>query len=142
MTIETNKAVVQRYIDDVINQGKLDVIDTLFSPEMRESVRGFATVANESFPSPYYARHQRQYLLKAGFARTEGFVFAVGGSNPHTTPFMYKMVLKPTIESLRLWITERGLADDAGLGALLVKAQAWSERPDAFFALKQCAAVA
>src|SRR6476659_10924556 len=53
MTTETNKAVVQRYIKEVINQGNLTVIDTLFSPEMRESVRGFATVADESFPDRY-----------------------------------------------------------------------------------------
>ena len=48
-----NKAVVQRYIEEDINQGNLDVIDTLFSPEMREAVRGFATVADESFPDRY-----------------------------------------------------------------------------------------
>jgi predicted ester cyclase len=53
MTTETNKAVVQHYIEEVINQGNLAVIDTLFSPEMRESVRGFATVANKSFPDRY-----------------------------------------------------------------------------------------
>jgi steroid delta-isomerase-like uncharacterized protein len=53
MTTETNKAVVQRYIEEVINQGDLDVIDSLFSPEMRESVRGFATVADQSFPDRY-----------------------------------------------------------------------------------------
>jgi predicted ester cyclase len=53
MTTETNKAVVQRYIEEVINQGHLDAIDTLFSPEMRESVKSFATVANESFPDRY-----------------------------------------------------------------------------------------
>ena len=53
MTAESNKAVVQRYIEEVINQGNLAMIDTLFSPEMRESVRNFATVANESFPDRY-----------------------------------------------------------------------------------------
>jgi len=50
MTTETNKAVVRRYIEEVINGGNLDVIDTLFVPEMREAVRGFATAADESFP--------------------------------------------------------------------------------------------
>ena len=50
MTIETNKAVVRRYIEEVINGGNLDVIDVLFAPEMHASVRGFATVADESFP--------------------------------------------------------------------------------------------
>jgi predicted ester cyclase len=50
MTTETNKAVVRRYIDEVINQGNLALIDTLFAPEMREPVRGFVAVADESFP--------------------------------------------------------------------------------------------
>ena len=50
MTTETNKAVVRRYIEEVINGRNLALIDTLFVPEMREAVRGFATVADESFP--------------------------------------------------------------------------------------------
>ena len=53
MLTETNKVVVQRYIEEVINQGNLAMIDTLFAPDMREAVRGFATVANESFPDRY-----------------------------------------------------------------------------------------
>jgi predicted ester cyclase len=53
MTDETNKAVVKRYIEKVINQGQLAVIDALFSPEMREQVRRFTTVADESFPDRY-----------------------------------------------------------------------------------------
>jgi hypothetical protein len=55
---------------------------------------------------------------------------------------MYQVVLKPTFESLRPWIIEHGLADEAHLDALLAEGRAWSERPDAFFALMQCAAVA
>ena len=53
MTPENNKAVVRRYIEEVINRGRLDPIDILFSPEMREWVRQFATVADESFPDRY-----------------------------------------------------------------------------------------
>jgi len=106
--------------------------------ELNQLMRRFS----EEHGSPYYARHQRQYLLEAGFARTEGFAFAVGGGNPQMTPLMYQVVLKPTVDSLRPWIIEHGLADDAHLDALLAEAQAWSERPDAFFALMQCAAVA
>ena len=53
MPTETNKAVVQRYIEEVINQHNLTIIDTLFAAEMREWVRGFATVADESFPDRY-----------------------------------------------------------------------------------------
>lgn len=105
--------------------------------ELNQLMRRFS----EENASPYYARHQRQYLLEAGFARTEGFAFAVGGGNPQMTPFMFQIILKPTIESLRPWIIEHGLADDARLDALLAEAQVWSERPDAFFGLMQCAAV-
>jgi len=50
VTTETNKAVVRRYIEEVINGGNLDLIEVLFAPEMRAAVRGFATVADESFP--------------------------------------------------------------------------------------------
>ena len=97
---------------------------------------------SEEHASPYYARHQRQYLLEAGFARTESFVFAVGGGNPRMIESSYQIVLKPTIESIRPWLVEQGLTDHAHLDELLAEAQAWSERPDAFFALLQCAAVA
>jgi len=43
---------------------------------------------------------------------------------------------------MRPWIIERGLADEAHIDALLAEGQAWSERPDAFFGLLHCAAVA
>ena len=40
MTVEeTNKAVVRRYIEEVINQHKVELIDELFAPEMRAQVR-------------------------------------------------------------------------------------------------------
>jgi len=108
------------------------------SQELNRMMRRFS----EENASPYYARHQRQYLLEAGFVRTEGFAFAVGGGDPQMLPLMYKVVVKPTVESLRPWILEHNLTDDAHLDELLAEAQAWSERPDAFFALMQCAAVA
>jgi len=97
---------------------------------------------SEEHASPYYARHLRQYLLEAGFARTEGYAIAVGGGDSKMMPFMVQLVLKPTIDAIRPWIIANGLADDEHLDALLAEAQAWSERPDAFFALMQCAAVA
>ncbi len=50
MTTEANKVVVRRYIEEVINQGHLDLIDTFFAPEMREKVRGFLTNADNPFP--------------------------------------------------------------------------------------------
>lgn len=51
MTIEeTNKAVVRRYIEEVINQGKVDLIDTLFAPEMREQVKQHMADGDTAFP--------------------------------------------------------------------------------------------
>jgi ubiquinone/menaquinone biosynthesis C-methylase UbiE len=106
--------------------------------ELDKLMRSFS----EEHASPYYARHQRQYLLEAGFARTQGFALAVGGGDQQMMSFMYQVVLKPTIDALRPWIIARGFADDAHLDALLAEAQAWSQRPDAFFGLIHCAAVA
>lgn len=117
------------------------MLQTPSTPGIQE-LNGWMQRFSEENASPYYARHQRQYLLEAGFARTEGFAFVVGGGNPQMTPLMYRMVMKPTIESLRPWIVEQGLADQARIDTLLAEALVWSERPDAFFALLQCAAVA
>jgi ubiquinone/menaquinone biosynthesis C-methylase UbiE len=117
------------------------MLQTPDTPGLRE-LNTWMRRFSEQNASPYYARHQRQYLLEAGFTRTEGFAFAVGGGNPQMTPGMYQMVMKPTVEALRPWIVEQGLADNARIDALLAEGLAWSTRADAFFALLQCAAVA
>jgi len=50
MSTETNKTVVRRYIEEVINQGNLVLIDELFAPPMRERVRGFLSGGDNPFP--------------------------------------------------------------------------------------------
>src|SRR5512141_2603711 len=105
--------------------------------EMTHLMRRFS----EEHASPYYARHQRQYLLEAGFARTEGFPIAVGGGNAQLMPGMFRIIMKPTMDAIRPWIIEQKLASDAHLDEIMAEAEAWSHRPDAFFALLQCAAV-
>jgi steroid delta-isomerase-like uncharacterized protein len=50
MTTEANKAVVRRYIEEVINQNKLELIDTLFAPQMRDQVRAHLTSGDDAFP--------------------------------------------------------------------------------------------
>lgn len=52
-TEEINKEVVRRYIEEVINQGKVELIDTLFAPELREQVRGYALGGDNPFPDGY-----------------------------------------------------------------------------------------
>lgn len=111
------------------------------STPLLEELRSFMLRFSEENASPYYARHLRSYLLEAGFARTEGFAFCVGGGNPQMARFNYEVVLKPTIENLRPWILQRGLADNDRIDACLAEAEAWSGRPDYFFALTQFAAV-
>lgn len=117
------------------------MLQTPSTPGVQELNRLMRRFSEEN-ASPYYARNQRQYLLEAGFARTEGFAFAVGGGNSQFIAGSYRVVIKPTIEAIRPWIVEQGLANDVHIDELLLEAQAWSERPDAFFALTQCAAVA
>jgi steroid delta-isomerase-like uncharacterized protein len=47
---EANKAVVRRYIEDVVNGNKLALIDELFAAERREQVRAFLSSGDEPFP--------------------------------------------------------------------------------------------
>ncbi|HEY3474805.1 MAG TPA: hypothetical protein VGK56_09365 [Anaerolineales bacterium] len=49
MSTESNKRVVRRYIEEVINQGNLELIDTFFSPDMRDRVKGFLTAGDDPF---------------------------------------------------------------------------------------------
>ena len=119
-------------------EGQLQAPSSPGLQELMKLMRGFS----EEHASPYYARHQREYLLEAGFARTEGFALAVGGGNAQMSPFMFRNIIKPTMDAIRPWILERGLATSSHLDEILAEAEAWSKRPDAFFALIQCAAVA
>ncbi len=52
MTLEANKTIVKRYIEEVINQKKLDLIDEFFTPEMSDKVRGFLSV-DPNHPNPF-----------------------------------------------------------------------------------------
>lgn len=63
MSTENNKLVVRRYIEEVINQGKLEFIDTFFAPDMRERVRGFLTGSDDPFPD---GREEIQDLVAEG----------------------------------------------------------------------------
>ncbi len=105
--------------------------------EMLSLMRRFS----EEHASPYYARHQREYLLEAGFARTQGFPIAVGGGDANMMPAIFRIIMKPTMDAIRPWLVEQGLVTDAHLDEITSEGEAWSRRPDAFFALLQCAAV-
>ena len=63
MSTEANKTVVRRYIEEVINGGSLELIDTFFAPEMRARVRGFLTGGDDPFPD---GREEIQDLVAEG----------------------------------------------------------------------------
>jgi hypothetical protein len=46
----TNKAVVTRLVHDVLNGGRLDIIDQLYAPELVPAARRWIAPFRESFP--------------------------------------------------------------------------------------------
>lgn len=47
---EDNKAVVRRLVEEVMNAGRLDVLDELYSPAMAAAARRWITPFREAFP--------------------------------------------------------------------------------------------
>ena len=47
---ETNKTVVRRLIDEVMNAGRLDVIDDIYTPQLATDARRWITPFRQSFP--------------------------------------------------------------------------------------------
>lgn len=111
---------------------------TPLSIELREILLQFSKETG----SPFYARNLRRYLLDSGFVRPVSFVQAYGTHTIEDNRFAIEKVQIPSVEALRPRIVERGLADHAKIDAMIADARAWSERPDGFYALLHCAAVA
>ena len=67
MTTETNKSVVRRFIEEVVNRRNLALIDELFAPEMREQVRGFQAGGIDSVHASFPDHHEEiQDLVAEG----------------------------------------------------------------------------
>lgn len=50
MAAAENKAIVRRYIEEVLNGGQLGLVDELFAPSLQEQVKGIAADLRASFP--------------------------------------------------------------------------------------------
>ncbi len=50
MSLEENKAIVRRYIEEVLNKGHLEVVDELFALDMHEQVKQIAAIFRTGFP--------------------------------------------------------------------------------------------
>ena len=57
MTLEANKELVRRYIEEVLNGGDLGLIDDLFAPPLNEQVRQVATFYRSAFPDMHETIH-------------------------------------------------------------------------------------
>jgi len=93
---------------------------------------------------PYRARRYRRLLLDAGFVRSE----AVGrvssdtyGADDETRRFASRCAQLLSQPMLRETAIAQGWATDEDWAAMVAEVVAWGERPDAFMAILDCAAV-
>jgi ubiquinone/menaquinone biosynthesis C-methylase UbiE len=92
--------------------------------------------------SQCYARHQRQLLLEAGFVRTEAFAFAdYSGNENNTRAFADTFIEVLQSPALLNVAVSRGWVDHSKLEEMIDALRAWSERPDCFNAVMDCAAI-
>ena len=113
------------------------------SPLTEEAIALYRRVSVQNGASPYYARRQRRLLREAGFVRTAGFAYAVGGGNEEMSPMMFNNTLKGWFRDPAFVGTAlaQGWADQAKLDAMFQALEAAFTGPDAFFALTLCAAI-
>jgi SAM-dependent methyltransferase len=91
--------------------------------------------------SPYYAPRQRELLLQAGFARSEGGATAMSAARPDEIAFMPLLLEEQMTQASFMDAASRSGFDRPALKQLLREVTAWSTRPDAFWALMMCHAV-
>lgn len=73
---EANKTVVRRYIEEVLNEDRLELIEELFAPALHEAATLRAASCRATFPD---------MLEETGTLITEGDVVAALGVPRHTT---------------------------------------------------------
>jgi predicted ester cyclase len=57
MTLDANKQLVRRYIEEVLNRGDLEAIDALFAPPLNDQVRRIAIFLRSAFPDMHETLH-------------------------------------------------------------------------------------
>jgi ubiquinone/menaquinone biosynthesis C-methylase UbiE len=93
--------------------------------------------------SPFYSPHLRNYLLQAGFTRTEGFAVAADhyGRLEETRRCAYivsRLLGDPTLSNL---VISQRWASREEIDEMIAWIKDWGERPDAFMAVMYCAAL-
>ena len=118
---------------------------TLFSPStpvLQELMSLVLRIREQQGSSLYYARHQRGLLLEAGFARSEGFAHGDCFGNHEMTSMLGTIVTEVLRSPANVELAvSQGWADREKLEAMIAEVLAWAERPDAYWAILECAAV-
>ena len=99
-------------------------------------------VREHSGGSPFYARRQRGLLLDAGFARAEGFAYAEFQGSGEALRALGRVLVEVLrgAETVSVAVSQ-GWASRAAIDAMGDAILAWSERPDAFRVVVDCAAL-
>jgi ubiquinone/menaquinone biosynthesis C-methylase UbiE len=111
---------------------------------LTEMVALHLRVLQHNGASPFYASHQRELLLAAGFARSEAsaeFDHEGAGSlakTRQTAAFRMALLRGPAFRETAIG---QGWVDQAGLDAMCAELEAWGERPDALMLTTYCMAV-
>ena len=90
--------------------------------------------------NPFMARHQRQLLLDAGFARAEGSASVWSSGTPGETRECANF-LKAQLQGFSKTVLAEGWMDDTTLREVVSEIDAWAARPDAFYVEMMCEAV-
>jgi hypothetical protein len=114
------------------------------SPRLRQLQDLFRRALRHRGGDPHLARHYRQLLVESGFARSEGY--GVVSSDTHGTPSGTRQFASVVAQQLRApsfggFVVEQGWTTAGELEEMLAEVRAWGERPDAFHAVLNCAAV-
>jgi ubiquinone/menaquinone biosynthesis C-methylase UbiE len=96
---------------------------------------------NRGRPSSVLDFRQRQLLLDAGFARTEGYTIVESAGTPETVRTHGMRTARVLDQAHRHTILAQGWADAAKVDAMVAELRAWAERPDSFGCLLACEAV-
>jgi ubiquinone/menaquinone biosynthesis C-methylase UbiE len=111
-------------------------------PRVRRCIDLVARAMVHRGSSPYYAPQQRRLLLEAGFERTEGFAFTERQATPESTRYWGNFAADyldgPSPADI---ILSQEWVDRAELDAIKSELRAWGERPDAYYAALDCAAL-
>jgi ubiquinone/menaquinone biosynthesis C-methylase UbiE len=122
-----------------------DRASTLFSPStplLQELMSLVLRIREQQGSSLCYARHLRGQLLQAGFTRSEGFAHAEYNGNLEMTRMLAAIGTEVFRSPANVELAVRqGWADREKLEAMIAELQAWVERPDAYWAIVECAAV-